>query len=111
MSYLFFTIPRHRCISCCLLESHFADVQNNASICIIGASLSKPHTSKKDVCDRPSMEIYNQMQKIANSRSNTKQTNVESVTQKLDNIQESHSTLEIKFVWSTITRRIIGVIC
>ena len=31
---------------------------------LIGASLREPHTSEKDVCDRPSTEIYDQMWKI-----------------------------------------------
>ena len=50
--------------------------------CIIGVSLNEPHTSKKDVCDRPSMEIYDQMRKTvllsnnnANLPLNAKKTN------------------------------------
>jgi len=31
---------------------------------LIGASLSEPHTSEKDVCDHPSTEIYDQMWKL-----------------------------------------------
>ena len=46
---------------------------------VIGASLSEPHTSEKDVCGCPSAEIYDQMWKMVNSRSNTKQTNIKSV--------------------------------
>ena len=82
---------------------------------MIGTSLSESHTSGKVVCDRPFTATYDQMQKIVchrplNSEFTKKPYKFLKVTQKCNNKQEVYQTLEIKFVQSTITQTIIGVI-
>ena len=89
------------------LFQDFASEVGYACEKIIGASLSKPHTSGKVVCDCPSTEIYDQMRKIvsviiymyymANSwlNMNDKPYKFLRVTKKCDNTQEAYQTVRM----------------
>ena len=69
---------------------------------VIGVSLSKPHTSEKDVCDRPSMEIYDQITETPNK---ARTVNIDMSNNRCDLLR-----LKIRLVQPTVMQTIIGVI-